>query len=85
MYNTADKVTHALLSLFWYYPASIRNQNTTLEVYRPRARDQSYVNWNNRTYNTPWKHPGGEWFDRNNAGQGNMPYASVMFGSKCFA
>ncbi len=74
-------ITQAKLSLFWFYPPDIRTQSTTLEVYRPLAWDQAYVNWNNRTYNTPWNNPGGDWFDMNNAAQGNVPFASVMFGA----
>ena len=80
-YNKTDKINNAALLLFWFYPASARNQNTTIEIYRPLAWDTSYVNWNNWTYNSPWNNPGGDWFDRNNAAQGNVPFASITFNS----
>jgi len=47
----------------------------------PSSRDQSYVTWNNRNYNTSWRNKGGDWFDRNNAAQSNVFYASVTFGA----
>ncbi|MCX9083275.1 MAG: hypothetical protein OIN87_00570, partial [Candidatus Methanoperedens sp.] len=45
----------------------------------PLTWDPAFVNWNNRTYNTPWTNPGGSWFDRNYAAQGNVPFASITF------
>jgi len=78
-YNKTDKINKATLSLFWYYPTSARGQSTTVEIYRPLDWNPSYVNWNNRNYNTPWNNPGGDWFDRNNAAQGNVPFDSITF------
>ncbi len=79
-YNTSDKITSSILSLFWYYPEnSGRNQSTIVEIYRPLSWDPDSVNWKNRSYGTPWTIPGGDWFDRNDAAYGSAPFASITF------
>jgi hypothetical protein len=79
-YNSSDKITSASLSLFWYYPSgNARNYATTVELYRPLSWDPNTVNWNNRSYGTPWTNPGGDWYDLNSVFNGSVPFASLTF------
>lgn len=65
-YNTADTITKATLSLYWYYPsATTRTSDTVVEVYRPVEWDPKYVSWNYRTSGTLWSTAGGNWYDKN--------------------
>ncbi len=77
-YEETDKVEKATLSLFWYYPEDmVRNQDTIVEIYRPEKWDPNSVTWNNKDASTPWKNPGGDWFDLNGQTQGSVPYATI--------
>ncbi len=79
-YDTTDTITAATLSLYWYYPASkTRTSDTVVEVYRPVAWDPKYVSWNNRASGTAWSTAGGNWYDKNGAAQGSIPYATLTF------
>ncbi|MFZ2071785.1 MAG: disaggregatase related repeat-containing protein [Halobacteriota archaeon] len=75
--NSTDIIKSAKLSLFWYY--EYHNKSTNVEIYRPVDWAENYVNWNNRTNGVAWNRPGGDWYDRNNVAQGNMPYDAVTF------
>ncbi|VVB87912.1 Disaggregatase related repeat protein [uncultured archaeon] len=79
MYNSTDKITNATLSLFWNFPNVTRDNSTIVEIYRPQDWNPNYVNWNNRTNRIPWRNQGGYWFDKNNAGQGSVPFATITF------
>ncbi|WP_135603952.1 disaggregatase related repeat-containing protein [Methanococcoides sp. NM1] len=80
MYNETDTVTSATLSLSWYYPQNApRNQDTVVEIYRASDWDPEHVSWNGKTSGTSWVNTGGDWFDRNDAAQGSVPYASITF------
>jgi PKD repeat protein len=79
-YKKTDKISKAILSLYWYYPASTpRTSDTVVEVYRPMQWDPQYVSWNKRMSGAPWTTAGGNWYDKNNELQGTTPYASVTF------
>jgi len=79
-YNSSDKITSAILSLFWYYPAgNARNYPTTVELYRPLSWDPNSVNWNNGSNGMPWTNSGGDWYDRNGAFNGSVPFTSLTF------
>ncbi len=83
-YKTADTISKATLSLYWYYPAGkTRTSDTIVEVYRPVSWNPQYVSWNSRTSGVLWSNAGGNWFDKNGVAQGTTPYASLAFaGSK---
>jgi len=77
-FDNAESIECADLSLFWYYPAGIeRPEDTIVEIYRPESWNPDYATWNSRDLNTPWVHPGGDWFDLNNVAQGSTPYATL--------
>ncbi|SES77215.1 Putative Ig domain-containing protein [Methanococcoides vulcani] len=79
-YEQTDTVTSATLSLSWYYPQNApRNQDTVVEVYRAADWEHSEVSWNEKSSGRPWDNAGGDWFDRNGAAQGSVPYASITF------
>ncbi|WP_440956275.1 disaggregatase related repeat-containing protein [Methanosarcina sp. Mfa9] len=77
-YEDAELIENATLSLFWYCPdGRERPEDTIVEIYRPEAWNPDYVTWNSRDLNTPWVNAGGDWYDRNNASQGSIPYATI--------
>jgi len=78
-YNDAENITNATLSLYWYYPDEIeRPEDSIVEIYRPAAAwDPKNVTWNSRDTGVLWTQPGGDWFDMNNASQGDAPYATI--------
>jgi uncharacterized membrane protein len=77
-YNSSAEVDNATLSLYWYYPESVRAEDTVIEVYRPAsAWNQSYVSWNSSDNDVLWNNTGGDWFDKNNISQGEIPYATL--------
>ncbi|MGD9779384.1 disaggregatase related repeat-containing protein, partial [Methanomethylovorans sp.] len=80
-YKPTDTISQATLSLCWYYGSDTRTSDTVVEIYRPEKWDSKYVTWNTRMSGTPWTTPGGNWFDKNGASQGSVPYASVTFPS----
>ena len=77
-YTNPEEVNNATLSLYWYSPESIRPEDTIIEIYRPAsAWNSSYVSWNSSDNGVLWNNPGGDWFDKNNVSQGDMPYAAI--------
>jgi probable HAF family extracellular repeat protein len=78
-YNSDAKISNAVLSLYWYYPAGkTRPEDTIVEVYRPAsAWNSNYASWNKRDKGIAWKNPGGEWYDKNGVAQGSTPYATL--------
>ena len=77
-FDNAESIESADLSLFWYYPEGTeRPEDTIVEIYRPEGWNPGYATWNSRDLNTPWVHPGGDWFDLNNVAQGSTPYAML--------
>jgi uncharacterized membrane protein len=77
-YNSSAEVDNATLSLYWYYPESVRPEDTVIEVYRPAsAWNQSYVSWNSSDNDVLWNNSGGDWFDKNNTSQGETSYATL--------
>ncbi len=78
-YSGSAQVSNAVLSLFWYYPASSRLNDTIIEVYRPAsAWDSSYVSWSKKNKSTTWKNSGGDWYDKKGVLQGSTPYATLI-------
>ena len=77
-YNNPEEVNNATLYLYWYSPESVRPEDTVIEIYRPASTwNSSYVSWNNSDNGVLWNNTGGDWFDRNNTSQGDMPYAAI--------
>lgn len=73
-------ITSAKLSMLWYYPdGKERGYDTVLEVYRPVAWTKEAACWNNRIANTAWATLGGDWYDKNGAVNGSVPYTSETF------
>ncbi|MEN6627988.1 MAG: disaggregatase related repeat-containing protein [Candidatus Sumerlaeia bacterium] len=76
----AGPVRKATLSLYWYYPTSARTADTVLDVYRPAMGwDHDYASWNSKANGVAWTNAGGDWYDKNGAAQGSVPYASLTF------
>lgn len=45
-YETTDKISKAILSLYWYFPVDkTRTSDTVVEIYRPVEWNPKYVNW----------------------------------------
>lgn len=77
-YKDPEEVNSATLYLYWYSPESVRSEDTVIEIYRPASTwNSSYVSWNSSDNGVLWNNPGGDWFDKNNTSQGDMPYASI--------
>ena len=76
-YTSDTQVNSATLSLFWYYPPSIRPKDTVIEVYRPAAWNPDYVSWNKKDKGITWNSAGGDWYDKNGIYQGSTPYATL--------
>ena len=72
-----SEISSATLSLYWYYPAESRPENTVVEVYRPSSWNPDYVSWNKMDKDIAWKNPGGDWYDNNGVLQGSTPYATI--------
>jgi uncharacterized membrane protein len=79
--NKTDEIEKATLSLFWYYPEEARPKDTILEVYRPEKWCEEHISWDAREISTLWNNPGGDWYDKEGASQGNTPYAAITFKS----
>jgi uncharacterized membrane protein len=75
--NGTDEIEKATLSLFWYYPDEARPEDTILEVYRPVKWCEEHVSWDTREIETPWNNSGGDWYDKNETSQGNIPYSTI--------
>ncbi|MGB9928053.1 MAG: disaggregatase related repeat-containing protein [Methanosarcina sp.] len=76
--KSKQEVKNASLSLFWYYPEELRQNNTVLEIYRPAsAWNSDYASWNKRDNGIAWDMTGGDWYDKNGVLQGNVPYATL--------
>ncbi len=85
-YKGATEVSNAALSLFWYYPNSVRQNDTVIEVYRPASSwNSSYVSWNRKDSGIPWNKPGGDWYDKNGVLHGSTPYATLTFKASTLA
>lgn len=81
-YDDVTTITKATLSLYWYYPASTRTNNTVVGIYRPAAGwNRDYVCWNNKASGVAWTNAGGDWYDLNGTSQGTTPFDSVTFTS----
>jgi len=76
-FNSTDCIEKATLSLLWYYESN--EQSTDIGIYRPDSWNPNYVTWNSCTNSKAWNNQGGDWFDKNNAAQGSVPYDSVLF------
>jgi len=76
--NETGNIERATLSLFWYYPDEMRPEDTVLEVYRPEKWCEEHVTWQVSETGSPWKNPGGDWYDKNGVQQGNTPYATMV-------
>ncbi|MCC4768774.1 DNRLRE domain-containing protein [Methanosarcina sp. DH2] len=78
-YSDAENISSATLSLYWYYPdGRERPEDAVIEIYRPAAAwNPENVTWNSRDDGVLWTQPGGDWFDMNNASQGDAPYATI--------
>ena len=77
-YKSSTEVSNATLSLYWYYPANSRPNDTVIEVYRPAsAWNSSYVSWNKKDKGISWNNAGGDWYDKNGVLQGSTPYATI--------
>ncbi|BBL65322.1 disaggregatase related repeat-containing protein [Methanosarcina mazei] len=78
-YTSNSRITNAVLSLYWYYPAGkTRPEDTVIEIYRPASSwNLDYVSWNKKDKNVAWEKPGGDWYDKNGILQGNTPYATI--------
>ncbi|AKB38712.1 hypothetical protein MSSAC_4122 [Methanosarcina siciliae C2J] len=75
--DETGSIEKATLSLFWYYPEEARPEDTILEVYRPEKWCDEHVNWEEREIESPWRTPGGDWYDKNGDLQGTTPYATI--------
>ncbi len=82
--NKTNKIEKATLSLFWYYPEESRKEDTILELYRPEKWCEEHISWGAREINTPWKNPGGDWYDKNGVSQGSTPYSTITFKGSSF-
>jgi hypothetical protein len=77
-FNQTSQIKKTILSLFWYYPENqVRSKDTVLEVYRPEKWCDEHVTWQVRESDTPWKTPGGDWYDKKGVLQGSTPYATI--------
>jgi uncharacterized membrane protein len=76
-YTSKMEINNATLSLFWYYPPSLRSNDTVIEVYRPVAWNPDYVSWNKKNSGIAWNNSGGDWYDKNGILQGKTPYATL--------
>jgi uncharacterized membrane protein len=77
-YTGAAQMSKATLSLFWYYPNSVRPEDTVIEIYRPASSwNSNYVSWNKKNKGIAWKNPGGDWYDKKGVLQGGTPYATI--------
>ncbi|WP_048065037.1 disaggregatase related repeat-containing protein [Methanosarcina acetivorans] len=77
-----QKISKAIISLYWYYPEESRPEDTVIEVYRPASWNPSYVSWNNRDNGVKWTNAGGDWYDKEGVSQGNTPYAKFTIKGK---
>ncbi|AKB30432.1 hypothetical protein MSSIT_3713 [Methanosarcina siciliae T4/M] len=75
--DETGSIEKATLSLFWYYPEEARPEDTILEVYRPEKWCDEHVTWEEREIESPWRTPGGDWYDKNGDLQGTTPYATI--------
>lgn len=74
------KISKAVLRLYWYYPATVRQNDTVVEVYKPTVIwDPEAITWNSPRPGKTWSHPGGDWSDLTKTYQGDTPYGSITF------
>ena len=75
-------ITSALLYIYWFFPDGRERVNdTTVEVYRPLPWDTDHATWNSRTISNDWVSPGGDWIDAAETLNGEIPFASAVFGN----
>ena len=77
-YKDAE-ISNATFSLYWFYPdGQERPEDAVIEVYRPATSwNSENVTWNSRDNGILWAQPGGDWFDKNNVSQGDIPFATI--------
>lgn len=81
-YTDAEKISSAILSLYWYYPTVPKTRDTVVDLYRPAdSWDPDHVSWNKKDRGVKWKNAGGDWYDKKGAAQGKTPYATFTIKS----
>lgn len=67
-------IVSATMYLYWYYPVNTKRTNdTVVEVYRAFPYTPAYASWNTRKQNLNWITVGGDWYDKNDTINGNVP------------